>query len=199
MQGILDYLNKTYQPLAILLYGSYQNGTNDEYSDFDCMLIVAEKGKNHDDSVIDGVQLDCFLFTEEETVSGDPDTFLTAYDARIVKDNGSGVALQQRVREYVAENSDIGEEEKQFIASWIRKTMKRAQKNDDEGSFRAIAFLWESLTDYMLLRGRFYFGSKKTIAFLRENDEAGYRLFRRAISERSNEAIAEWAEYVVGI
>lgn len=197
MDDILCYLQQTYRPLAILLYGSFQCGTNDEYSDFDCMLVVPEKDRNHDDSVIAGVQLDCFLFTPEEVETGDPDTFLTAYDAVIHTDtDGIAAALQARVRAYAAAHADVGAEERQFIASWIRKTMRRARKGDDEGNYRAVAFLWESLTDYYFLRSMFYFGSKKAIAWLQANDPAGYALFHAAITERTMPAIAAWAEHV---
>ena len=78
---ILSYLQARYSPISILLYGSYASGTNDETSDFDCMIIVHEKEKRHDNSVINGVPLDCFIFTKEETLSDDIDAFLTVYDA----------------------------------------------------------------------------------------------------------------------
>jgi predicted nucleotidyltransferase len=61
MYKIIEYLKKEYNPLAIVVYGSYASGTNDEYSDFDCMIIVEEKSRKHDDSVINGIQLDCFI------------------------------------------------------------------------------------------------------------------------------------------
>lgn len=196
MKRILDYLREKYHPVSILLYGSYRDGTNDEYSDFDCMLIVKNRENRHDDSVIDGIPLDCFLFSVEETRSEDPDTFLTAYDADIVEDDGTGAALKDRVRAYVEAHSETDAEEKRFTASWIEKTMKRAGKNDDEGCFRAVAFLWESLTDYFLLRDMFYFGSKKAIVYLKNSDPEGYALFHKAITERSIGAIANWAAYV---
>lgn len=78
---VIDYLKHTYTPISILLYGSYADGTNDETSDFDCIIIVHEKEKRHDNSVINGVPLDCFIFTKEETLSDDIDAFLTVYDA----------------------------------------------------------------------------------------------------------------------
>ena len=102
-----------------------------------------------------------------------------------------------RVRQYIQEHEKIDNSEKAFIASWIRKMMKRVQKNDDEGNFRAVAFLWESLTDYCLLRDLFYFGSKKTIQYLRKNDRDGYELFHQAITLKTNESILNWANYVI--
>ena len=166
----VEYLVNTYHPRSLLVYGSFARGDWDEYSDFDCMIIVDEKSVKHDDTVIEGVQLDCFVFTAEETAEEDPELFLPAYDAEILFDDGIGEQLQERVRRYVQEQKTIDADEKAFIISWIRKTMKRMQKDDDEGNYRAIAFLWESLTDYCLLRDLFYFGSKTTIQYLLTND-----------------------------
>ena len=198
MESIIEYLKKTYRPLSILLYGSYADGTNDGSSDFDCMIIVPEKEKNHDDSVIDGVQLDCFIFTEEQVKDeGDIDAFLTAYDSNIVLDNGLGADLKRRVREYVREHTVIPDDEKEFIRSWIRKMMCRVEKNDDEGNMRAVSFMAESLVDYFFLRDMFYFGSKKAIHYVRENDKEGYALFHEAVTVKSNRAIIKWAEYII--
>ncbi|MBO2515715.1 MAG: hypothetical protein CW338_00365 [Clostridiales bacterium] len=198
MKEIIDYLKETYHPRSILLYGSFADGLNDDFSDFDCMVIADKKDRKHDDSVIGGVQLDCFIFTPEETEKEeDIEAFLTAYDANIVLDDDTGAALKQRVKEYVTSHSKTDNEEKQFITSWIRKTMKRAEKNDDEGSYRAVSFLWESLTDYFLLRDMFYFGSKKSIRYLKENDPEGYELYHKAITGRENRDISLWAEHVI--
>ena len=194
---VLAYLNETYHPRAVFLYGSFQRGDQDAYSDFDCALIVDEKPRKHDDTVICGVPLDCFLFTAKEAETEDPDVFLPVCDALLVQDDGIGKRLQSRVRDYVHEHERIDDEEKTFIRAWIRKTVKRAEKGDDEGHFRAVAFLWESLTDYCVLRDRFYFGSKQTIADLRQLDPDGYELFHAAITEKSLETIAAWAEHVI--
>lgn len=171
---------------------------NDAYSDFDCMIIVDQKDSSYDDTVIDDIQLDCFIFTKDEVLGGDLTAFLTVYDGNIVMDTDEIAAdLKARVRNYVEEHSVISADEKKFIISWIRKTMHRVEKNDDEGNYRALAFLWESITDYFLLRDMFYFGSKKAVAYIKENDAEGYRLYHEAITARTNTAIREWANHVI--
>lgn len=200
MQTIINYLIDKYRPLAIVTYGSFCFGMNDAYSDFDCMIIVDQKGSSHDDTVIDGIPLDCFIFTKAEVLGEDLDTFLTVYDGNVVLDTDEIAAnLKVRVRNYVAEHSVIPDDEKKFIISWIQEAMRRVEKNDDEGNFRALAFLWESITDYFLLRDLFYFGSKNAVAYLKENDTVGYRLYHNAITERTNIAIGEWANHVIKI
>ena len=51
------------------------------------------------------------------------------------------------------------------------------------------------------IKGRdlFYFGSKKAVAYLKENDAEGYRLYHDAITDRTNAAIREWANHVINI
>ncbi|MBQ9265002.1 MAG: nucleotidyltransferase domain-containing protein [Clostridia bacterium] len=197
MEKIVRYLQEKYAPRALLVYGSFVRGDQDEFSDFDCMIIVDTKTKNHDDSIIDGVQLDCFIFTAAEVAGDDIDTFLTAFDSTIVFDDGIGAELKKRVREYVSEHTVIEKSEKEFIASWIQKTIRRMYKNDDEGNYRAVVFLFESLTDYCFLRDIFYFGSKKTIALLKENDPRGYDLFHAAITLKTNDSIEAWGKHII--
>lgn len=198
-QKIITYLKENYDPLTIAVYGSYADGTYDPYSDFDCLLIVKSKDRMHDDTIIDGVLLDCFLYSEQEMEQENIETFIPLYDAKLVYDTGMGQAVQSKVRNYVQSHSMHNPEEKHFLVSWIKKTLKRMEKSDTEGHFRAIAFLAESLEDYCILRDRFYFGSKKTIRFLQEEDVQGFLLFRKAIMIRSNEAIMEWAKYILSV
>ena len=197
MEKIISVLRERYQPRALLVYGSYARGDADACSDFDCMLIVDSKPCGHDDSVIDGVVLDCFLFTPEETEAEDLDPFLPIYDSRIVLDDGSGAALKERVRTYVDAHRVLPDQEKEFLASWIRKTLRRAEKDDDEGNFRAVAFLAESLMDYCSLRDLFYFGSKQTAAWLREHDSAGYERFHAAVTRKTPDSIRAWADWIL--
>jgi len=196
-ETIIEYLKRTYSPHTILLYGSYMRGDNDESSDFDCIVITDKKEKKHDSSVIENVRLDCFIYTDEEIETKSTDTFLAAYDCKIVLDNGTGKRLKERVENYVQSHTKTDEQEKKFIASWARKTLERIKKGDDEGSFRAVWLFTESLSDYFTLRDMFYFGSKKAIRYLKENDEKGYALFHKAAFERTNEAIENWVRYVI--
>lgn len=196
-EQIITYLLDTYHPRALFVCGSYVRGDNDEYSDFDCMIIVDEKSAKHDNSVINGIQLDCFIFTVAETLSEDPDIFFPVYNSELVIDDGTGKALRDRVRTYVHEHEKLEEAEKASITSWILKTIDRMQKGDDEGCYRAVALLWESLADYYLLRDRFFFGSKEAILYLKQNDTRGYDLFHRAITLKSNEAVEAWARHVI--
>lgn len=198
-KAIVEYLENTYKPTSIFIYGSYSDGRDDPTSDFDSLIIVDEKNKTHDNSIINGVLLDCFIYTKDEIDNKDIDLFLPLYDALIIKDDGMGKKLKDRVRSFLDSNSETSEEEKNFLRSWIKKSIQRIQKNDDEGNFRAIFLLYDSLECYFKLKNMIYFGSKKSIAFLKEEDTEAYELFSKALNTRTNEDIILWAKFLIDI
>lgn len=197
MDKIISYLKEKYKPLAIVTYGSFNDSMQDEYSDFDSMIIVKEKNNNHDNKVIDGIPLDCFIFTEDEVKSDNLDPFITIYDGNIILDTDDiALKLKMRVQSYAEEHKVTSLSDKEFIRSWIDKTLKRIDKKDDEGNYRALLLLTESLSCYCELRDMFYFGSKKTVKYLKEYDQLAYDLFHKAVTGRSNEDIKNWALYI---
>ena len=68
MERILKYIQEKYNPLSIILYGSYADGTNNLNSDFDALVITSNQEQFHDTSRIDGIPLDVFVY---------PSNFLT--------------------------------------------------------------------------------------------------------------------------
>ncbi|MDU2566408.1 MULTISPECIES: nucleotidyltransferase domain-containing protein [Anaerococcus] len=193
-QKIITYLKEKYNPLTIALYGSYADGTYNQNSDFDCLIIVKYKDYSHDDHLIDNVRLDCFIYTEDEIKTKSIEEFITIYKANIIYDTGIGKQLKSEVEKYV---DSFTYKDKEFLVSWIKKTLWRIGSVDDDSNFRAITFLSESLEDYCLLRDIFYFGSKKSIKYLKKEDKIGYNLFYKAISTRTNDSIIDWGEHII--
>ena len=62
LDNIIEYIKEKYSPLSIIVYGSYADGTNGPYSDFDALVISACHNQSHDTSFVDGVQLDVFVY-----------------------------------------------------------------------------------------------------------------------------------------
>lgn len=122
------------------------------------MIIVKYKDYSHDDYLIDNVYIDCFIYTEDEIKTKSIEEFITIYKANIIYDTGIGKQLKSEVEKYV---DSFTYKDKEFLVSWIKKTLWRIGSVDDDSNFRAITFLSESLEDYCLLRDIFYFGSKK--------------------------------------
>ena len=70
MHGIVAYIKEKYDPLSLIVYGSYANGTNNQNSDFDALVIWRGDKQIHDTSFVGGVQLDVFVY---------PATFFAPY------------------------------------------------------------------------------------------------------------------------
>ncbi len=162
MERILQSIRERYAPLCILVYGSWRNGTNTGNSDFDCLIVVREKALSHDMSVVDGVPLDLFLYTQDEIrTAQDISDFVQLYDALIVQDTDEmGAALVQRVRSYVDGARVTTAEEKAEQRAWLRKMLERTLRGDAEGWYRYHWALVDSLEIYCNQRDQFYFGPK---------------------------------------
>lgn len=61
LENIVEYIKQKYNPISIILYDSYANGTNDLNSDFDSLVISYDHEQFHDTSFVNGIQLDVFV------------------------------------------------------------------------------------------------------------------------------------------
>ena len=52
MDKIIEYIKQKYNPLSIILYGSYSNGTNNLNSDFDSLVISYDHKQFHDTAFV---------------------------------------------------------------------------------------------------------------------------------------------------
>ena len=77
---ITEYLIETYKPEAIITYGSFGDGSFNENSDFDA-LVIADHAKYHDVSVVDNTVLDVFVYPVETFEADyDPEEFMQIFD-----------------------------------------------------------------------------------------------------------------------
>ena len=99
---ITEYLIETYKPEAIITYGSFGDGSFNENSDFDA-LVIADHAKYHDASVVDNTVLDVFVYPVETFEEDyDPEEFMQIFDGEIVLDkNGIGEGLKKRINDYI--------------------------------------------------------------------------------------------------
>lgn len=197
METILNYLKETYQPSTLILYGSWADGSNNEGSDFDCLLLCDRAEPYHDVSIVDGIQLDAFVYPQDSVRDADLSEFLQIHDGRILLDEtGAGAALKEAVNAYITEAASQAREESLAQLDWCRKMLIRARRGDAEGYFRWHWLLCDSLEIWCGLQGQFYFGPKKTIRYLKETDPKGFALYEKALSVMDPQALADWIEYI---
>lgn len=110
-EKIVGYLKKTYQPDAVIVYGSFADGSANLNSDFDA-LIIAGKEKAHDSSIVDGVVLDVFVYPAETfSADYDPEEFVQVWDGKIVPDE-HGIAGQLKAKV-------LREFDRESLSAWI--------------------------------------------------------------------------------
>ena len=165
MERVIKYIKDKYNPLCIILYGSYADGTNNLNSDFDALVIAADHEQFHDTSFVDGVPLDVFVYPsmyfEGEYECED---FVQIHDGRIITDsNGIGKTLQENVRAYLRKLPVKSSEEIQASVDWCVKMFERAKRGDCEGMFRWHWVLIDSLEIFCDIMHHHYFGPKKTL------------------------------------
>ncbi|MBR2287873.1 MAG: nucleotidyltransferase domain-containing protein [Clostridia bacterium] len=197
---VLQYLRETYQPEAILVYGSYAEGSAGRFSDFDA-LVIAPFPRTHDTTRIGDTPLDVFVYPPE-TFEGpyDPEEFVQVFDAKILMDaNGLGGRLKKRVLEYLdklpAKDVDALREE----MAWCRKMLERTAREDVEGNFRWHWLLCDSLEIYCEVRAWHYFGPKKSLRRMEKEAPEAYALYARALRDFSQEALADWIGYLTEV
>jgi hypothetical protein len=65
---------------------------------------------------------------------------------------------------------------------WLEKMLTRAVKGDAEGDYRRHWLLKDILEIYFVLRGTWYFGPKKSLAMLQDQNPEHFDVFRKAFT-----------------
>ena len=103
LEQIIEYIKQNYNPISIILYGSYADGTNNLNSDFDSLVISYDHEQFHDTSFVNGIQLDVFVYPVSYFEGEfDCDDFVQIFDGKIIVDsNERGKALQVKVISHI--------------------------------------------------------------------------------------------------
>lgn len=191
---ILSYLAAAYDPVAIIAYGSFADGSSSLFSDFDALLITADGQRRHDASFIDCTQLDVFIYPLSDFQGDyDPAEFVQVFDGSILLDReGVAASLIKKVNRYLDSRAVKSPEALKIDVDWCEKMLRRAGQADAEGAFRRHWLLVDSLEIYTELRAWRYLGPKKALRQLREKDRAAFRLYEAALTGDSLDDLAAW-------
>lgn len=197
VEKIISYLKETYSPDAIIIYGSFADGSANEHSDFDA-LVIADRDKLHDSSVIDGTILDVFVYPSNTFRSAyDPEEFVQVADGKIVLDkNGAARRLQKQVLSTIEHTQKKTANEIQQEISWCEKMVLRTMRHDAEGYYRWHWVLTDSLEIYCDIQGFRYLGPKKTLRLMEHTDKEAFRIYSEALRYFEREHLSEWISYL---
>lgn len=201
MEHIIEYIKREYDPISIILYGSYANGTNDMNSDFDALVISSDHERYHDTSFVDGVQLDVFVYPKIY-FDGDYnlEDFIRIFDGKIILDKGDiAQNLQDCVLEYLQNRPHKAEAEIKADIDWCIKMCERVKRCDAEGLFRWHWVLVDSLEIFCDIHHRHYFGPKKSLQWMQKKHPTAFELYTKALTELNMTNLLNWISYVKDI
>lgn len=198
MDYIIEYIKQKYEPLSIIVYGSYADGTNNEHSDFDALVISNRHKEFHDVSFVGETQLDVFVYPFtyfDEKFSCEE--IIQIFDGKIVLDtNEQGIRLKNRVLEYIDNHYCKTAEEISTQIEWCKKMLLRIKRNDAEGIFRWHWLLVDSLEIFCDLMHHPYWGPKKSLRWMENQHPEAFVRYTNALYHFDAVATESWIDYL---
>ena len=198
MEQIIEYIKKKYNPLSIILYGSYANGTNNLNSDFDSLVISYDHEQFHDTSFVNGVQLDVFVYPASY-FDGDFDCndFIQIFDGRIIADSDERAkTLQTKVLSYLQNRPQKSKAEIDASVDWCIKMLARVKRHDAEGMFRWHWVLIDSLEIFCDIMQHPYLGPKKSLKWMEETHPNAFACYKKALEDFCMDRLETWIAYI---
>lgn len=201
MNKIIEYIKQTYDPVSVIVYGSYADGTNNLNSDFDAVVISKNHAAFHDTSFVGGIQLDVFIYPEAYfSAKYDPEDFLQLIDGNIVLDtHNKGLILKNEIIAYIQTKPGKSENELKASIDWCLKMLARTRRSDTEGMFRWHWVLIDSLEIFSDIVHRPYLGPKKTLKWMETDYPEAFELYSLALSDFHEESLSNWIIYLSGL
>ena len=198
MEQIIEYIKQRYNPLSIIIYGSYANGTNNLNSDFDALIISRSHEQHHDTSFVNDIQLDVFVYPASYFEGEyDCNEFIQIFDGSIIVDSGNiGEKLQTRILSYLENCPNKTDAEIQANIDWCVKMYERVKRGDAEGLFRWHWVLVDSLEIFCDTVQHPYLGPKKTLMWMKENYPTAFSCYEKALTEFRMESLEKWIVYI---
>ena len=198
MERMIEYIKQKYNPLSIILYGSYANGTNNLNSDFDALVISYDHEHYHDTSFVNGTQLDVFVYPASYFDGNyDCNDFVQIFDGKIVVDSDErGKALQTKVQSYLQNRPQKSKAEIDASVDWCVKMLARVKRYDAEGMFRWHWVLNDSLEIFCDVMHHPYWGPKKSLKWMEKNHPTAFDCYQTALADFSVDSLENWIAYI---
>ncbi len=201
MESVITYIMEHYHPLSILLYGSYADGSQNQNSDFDALVISADNLSYHDMSIVDGIPMDVFVYPAS-SFNGEISCadYVQLLDSKVLMDTaGIGERLKNRIIEYIDSLPRKTETEIREEIQWCKKMLLRTQRKDTEGMYRWHWVLIDSLEIFCDAVHAYYRGPKKALRWMEHHYPQAYSRYREALTNFCPESLSQWILYLESI
>ena len=196
VSGILEYLLQTHNPRAIIITGSYADGTYNEASDFDCWLIGRDESRAyHDTSIVNGIQLHAEIYPLSHLMHLPMRMIEFFIDVIIAHDpDGAAAEFMNHVQKELACDPCMRPEKKAQTMAYLEKMLRRASRQDFNGDLRGHLMLFQSVEYWCDFSDRIYQGSKKTLRMMEKTDPKSAAILRRAMRSFDPADMQAWID-----
>lgn len=199
VQAVLDELVASWGAHTILLYGSRADGSAGPDSDWDIAAFADVPQVVRITRPIEAGFLDVFICPDSQLDAPTPEHLKLVGAAILLERDGAGQRLLRRLDDMMSAGPEtLPADELQARRDWARKMLVRIRRGDAEGHYRRAWLLTALLEDYFALRGVWYQGPKKSLAWLSRNDPAAHAAFVAALAPGApDEAIVALVDAVL--
>lgn len=194
MESIVAYLKEKYRASSIIVYGSYAEGTQTERSDFDALVLGPTCPYAHDESIVDGVKLDVYVYPRDifygEIVVDDFEHL--AEGLVVLNEDGMGTWLKNMIANQIASIPAKPDEDIAASLEWCDNMCHRAALGDAEGFFRRHWLLTDSVEIYCDVMGMPFLSPLRVINKMTKADPEAAEIHLRALSTMEQEALEAW-------
>ncbi len=183
---------------TVILYGSRARGDAGPESDYD-LLGVRDGGESERDARwIDGAYLDAFIHPVSKVEAAGPELLHVRGGVVLCEEGATGARLLARLDAVHAGGPPrLPADEAAARRVWAHKMVARARRGDLEGHYRRAWLLTALLEDWFLLRGLWYPGPKRALAWLEANAPDAHAAFAAALQPGADlDAIERLAQTV---
>jgi predicted nucleotidyltransferase len=199
LAGFVELLRRDHGCHTLILYGSRARGDATDDSDYD-LLGVRESGESRRDARwVEGAYLDAFIHPESKIAQAGAELLHVRGGLVLCEKDGIGARLLARLDEvHAAGPLPLPSDEAGARRAWAQKMVARARRGDLEGHYRRAWLLTALLEDYFLLRGLWYSGSKRSLAWLEAHAPDAHAAFAAALRPGADLDAIERLVAVVG-
>lgn len=197
LRVVID-LQEKYNPHTIILYGSRARGDHTPTSDIDVVCFVKGATPIEDARNFEGFYLDAWVYSSDVMSASNSELLRVADGYCLYDSEGRGEVFLKELQQRIEQGpKQLSASEIQHTKQWVYKMLERSKSSDVESLYRRYWLAVDLLQIYFDLRGQWYFGPKKGLAWLREHDFVGYQLFSQVYNHSVGlEDLGKLSEYV---
>ena len=182
LDAISSELKSKYNVHTVILYGSRARNEHGPASDYDIVGIGPVDRVVRDARTWNGFFLDAFVYPETKIQTPD-ESMLYMREGIVLFEKGDiGTRFLKALDELYSRGPEkLPPDEVQARIVWASKMLERARQEDIEGNYRRAWLLMALVEDYFLIRGLWYSGPKKALAWLAKNNPQVYAAYEKAL------------------